>query len=797
MLCCEQPGIWGRSLNSDLLQGFYLGSLLIEPLKGQVTDRAGSRHLPPKAVEVLLCLAREPGDLVTREDLLSAVWGPGHGSQEALSHAVSEIRHALDDHPDNPHYIQTLPRRGYRLAVHPVPTDENAASIVLGAGNGAQLSGVGLLENLKRRGVLETALAYLIVGWLLIQIADIIFSQLHLPDWAATFVTVFVIAGFPIAIILSWFLEYRDGRAVLDDLSPIATRRRRFGRTYISVIGALAMASALVFVYDVNVGLPSAAIDTAVPVESEISPNAIAVLPFLNNDGSEETQTFANGLVDDVITRLSRVPGLLVSSRGDSFTLSPNSASAQVRQRLRVAMYLEGSVEIAGDKIRVIVQLINSADGFHILSRTFDHSREDFFAIRDEITNLTVSSLRVTLPENTRDIISASTQNPDLDAYVLYRRGVDESRKPITLVTVGAALGWFDAALEVDAEYAAAYAGKCSILLASYRINDDPESVRRAESACGNALGLNPNLDMVHTALGNLYSSTGQYDESIVAYLEALRINPKSVVSLTGLANVYRLQRRPEEAEAILRSAIGMQPGNWAPYNSLGYFLYRQGRFEESAEQFGNVVAIDSQNVRGIGNMASSYMMAGQFELAVPAYQQAIDIEPHSVTFSNLGLMYYYLGRYGDATEALRNALALAPNAYLTWSNLGDILFVDGNTAESHEAFVKAEELANAALLVNPNNPAVMMDLAWIHAMLDDELQALKFIEKAGSALPDDPYADYIRALIYNRSGNTDRALDALAAAVAKGYARTIIAAEPHLSSLRGLPRFKKIIAAD
>ncbi len=106
-------------MKSDLLQGFYLGDLLVEPLKGRVTGRAGSQHLPPKAVEVLLCLASTPGDLVAREVLLDDVWGVGNGSQEALSHAISEIRHALDDHPDDPAFLQTLPKRGYRLLVEP------------------------------------------------------------------------------------------------------------------------------------------------------------------------------------------------------------------------------------------------------------------------------------------------------------------------------------------------------------------------------------------------------------------------------------------------------------------------------------------------------------------------------------------------------------------------------------------------------------------------------------------------------------------------------------------------------
>lgn len=204
-------------MTSDLLHGFYLGDLLVEPVKGQVTGRAGVVHLAPKAVEVLFCLANTPGDLVTREDLLEKVWGAGHGSQGALGHAVSEIRHALDDHRDNPRYVQTLPKRGYRLLITPEIVSDSTSSVVLGAEHGARVSDIGFIENLQRRGVLETTVACLIVGWLLIQIADIVLDQLHLPGWVGTFVTVLVIAGFPIALVLSWYLEFRDGRAVLDD----------------------------------------------------------------------------------------------------------------------------------------------------------------------------------------------------------------------------------------------------------------------------------------------------------------------------------------------------------------------------------------------------------------------------------------------------------------------------------------------------------------------------------------------------------------------------------------------------
>ncbi len=200
-------------MQTELLQGFYLGDYLIQPLKGQVTGRDGSAHLAPKAMETLLCLARQPTEVVTRELLLEEGWGVGHGSQEALSHAISEIRHALHDHHDDPTFIQTLPRRGYRLLVTPTPMSDSTSSTLLGTGQGVSVADVGLLENLKRRGVLETALAYLVLGWLLIQIADIVFERLLFPDWTVTFVTVLVIAGFPIALVLSWFLDIREGRA--------------------------------------------------------------------------------------------------------------------------------------------------------------------------------------------------------------------------------------------------------------------------------------------------------------------------------------------------------------------------------------------------------------------------------------------------------------------------------------------------------------------------------------------------------------------------------------------------------
>ncbi len=761
-------------------------------MKGQVNGRDGAEHLHSKAMEVLLVLASNPGTLVTRETLLGTVWGAGHGSSEALSHAVSDIRQVLEDHADNPVFIQTLPRRGYRLAVEPELVSEHSGSIVIGAKDGAHQGDIGLFEDLKRRGVLETALAYLIVGWLLIQIADIVFAQLHFPDWAATFVTVLVIAGFPVAFVLSWFLEFRDGRAVIHKLPAADARKQRFSRTYMSVIGALAIAAIGVYAYDMSVGLPRAESpgsgSSALPVElPPVAENSFAVLPFVNLDGSNETQIFADGLVDDVTTQLSRVPGLRVASRGDAFSLAPNSMSKTVRDRLRVEMYVEGSVEMAQDMLRVTVQMIDSETGFHIFSRRFDKQRSEFFEVRDEISNLTVANVRVALPPDLRASSLKAFEDPSLDAYVLYRRGVAASREPVSMDTIATALA-------VDPGYAAALAGKCAVYVEAYDVMDDVSFIDKAKTACATALSLNPNLDIVHVALGDLHRFTGEHKEAEAAYKRALEIDPSSSESLTGLGIVYARQNRLDEAEASFHRAVDIHPGDRRTYNRLGVFYFQTGRFQEAVEQYEYAVALEPTDMNGYANLGGAYMLAGNFASAAIAYQKALDIEPTKNAYSNVGLMYYYTGDFDAAIASHSKAVELQPNDYLARSNLGDALWNAGRHEAARREFSKAETMAEAALAVNPNDPLAMMDLAWIQAMLDKHEEARALMDKARSKAPDDPYTYYYDGMVFLRAGNVEAALDALETAAEKGYSRRMMGAEPHLKELRNDARFSGIV---
>ena len=785
-------------MNSDLLHGFYLGDVLIDPVKGYVTGPSGPLHLPPKAMEVLLVLASNPGALVTRNKLIDEVWGKGRGTQEALNHAVSEIRQALDDHADDPVFIQTLPKRGYRLISEVELASAHSTSVVIGAHNRAD--DIGLFENIKQRGVLETAFAYLLLGWLLIQVADIVFAQLRFPDWTGTFVTALVIAGLPIAVILAWFLEFRDGRGVLHELSPSASRRKRFTRTYVSVIGALGISAIVVFVYDQSVGLPQSEITRTQTIAQQVDlppvqENSIAVLPLLNVDGSERTQVFSNGLADDVITRLTRVPGLLVSSRGDSFTLAPNSGSSRVRERLRVALYLEGSVEIIQDEMRVIVQLIDSASGFHVLSKSFDRPLSDYFDMRDEITELIVANVRVALPVETQVLASTEYEESDLNAYILYRTGKEIFERPRTLQSIAESISNYEKALALDSHYTAAHAGLCDAYVARFELSSSVDDIKRAEQACGAALESNARLHMVHTALGQLYLETGRIERAAAAFQEALAIHSTNAQALIGLSEVYVQQNRMTEAEEILHQAIGAEPGNWRTIDSLGGFYFNAGRYDEAANLFRQVVHMEPNNFEARSHLGSALTMAGDFEAGKVVFAEALQIQPSQRTYSNLGVIYYYLGEFDDSVAMHRKAVELSPGIAVMWTNLADALYFLGNTEESASAYRQAAEISRQRLAANRSDTESLINLAWSEHMLGNTDAALDLVARALSIAANDPYSFYYDALIKNRSGDTNGALESLQTALQMGYPAEMLMAEPLLGDLRNQARFKSMLA--
>jgi tetratricopeptide (TPR) repeat protein/DNA-binding winged helix-turn-helix (wHTH) protein/TolB-like protein len=787
-------------LEDRLLHGFYLGELLVEPLKGKVSSSKYAARVTPTAMEVLLVLAGRPGDVVPRDDIVTAVWGGANDSPEQLSRAVSDLRHALRDSATDPRFIQTLPRRGYRLIPAPVPANGHESSLVMR--HELSLHGVsGLFGSLAQRGVLETGIAYLILGWLLIQVADVVFSQLLLPQWAGTFVTILVIAGFPIALALSWFLEFRDGKAVVDHGSANRSPRQRFSRTYVSVLCALFVASALVYTYDRMIGLPIAPeVGSSLAYTSaELPPveaNSVAVMPFLNIDGSEQTELFANGFAEDLIHRLSLLPGFAVATRRDSWSLGATASSSEVRRRLRVLQYIEGSVEQVGDEIRVNVKLIDSGSGFPIISRTFASPLRDFNQVRRDITDVMLGNLKIASTQETQEMLDSIYDETDLDAYILYRRGREAYERPRTIQSLVEAAELFEQALAYDLDYAPAHAGVCSAHVEIYELSGASENIDKAQQACAAALQSNPRLHMVYSALGDLYLNTGQTQRAKSAYEQSLALNAHNARAIGGLADVYRRLQRFEEAETLLINAIGSQPGNWRAINSLGTFLFSMGRFRESADAYRQIVNMDPQNFEARSNLGSALTMASEFEEGRRVLEESLELRPLEETYSNLGVIYYFLGEFEKSVESHRQAIEMTPDQALPWLNLADSLHFAGQAEASAAAFKRALELSADRLRINPADSQELLTLAWAQHRLGDSRAGLASIERGLELDPGDPYSHYYEALIRYQTGDEVSALAAIRAALENGYPAGMLVAEPYLGELRASDEFHALILA-
>jgi len=524
--------------------------------------------------------------------------------------------------------------------------------------------------------------------------------------------------------------------------------------------------------------------------------NSIAVLRFVNLDGSDQTQVFSDGLADDLITALSGVPGLFVSSRSDSFTLEKNAGSSRVRERLRVAHYVDGSVEIQGEAMRVIVQLIDSATGFQVLSRKFDRPVADFFALRDEITRLTVSNLRVALPQDTTALFAASRESPDLNAYVAYRHGKDLYEQPRTLESLDQVIGHYETALAIDPEYAAAHAGLCDAYVARYEIGNSAEDIGAAERACAAALADSPRLYMVHTALGDLYRRTGRRDEAERAYRTALAANPNDVRAMIGLSVVHEQRQQAPAAESLLQKAVATQPGNWRTLNGYGSFLFGQGRYRDAADAFRQAVALDPDNHQARGNLGAALSMAGEFAEAKRVYEEALELSEYRTAYSNLGVLYYYLWDFGKSVASHRKAIELSPDDAFKWVNLADSLHFAGKDNEARRAFARALQLAEARLAVDPTDSDTMFIRAWSLQNMGRPAEARDTAARGLELSPKDPYGHYYTGLIQLMNGDREAGLESLRAALANGYPPKMLAAEPYVGDLRNDPAFEAVLAA-
>ncbi|MEY2487101.1 MAG: hypothetical protein QOH39_2749, partial [Verrucomicrobiota bacterium] len=370
------------------------------------------------------------------------------------------------------------------------------------------MSDRNFFSELKRRNVYRVAVAYAVVSWLLIQVATQVFPFFEIPNWAVRLVVLLLILGFPVALILSWAFEITpEGIKRESEIGPNESITPRTGRKIVGITVVLAVIAAAMFGYQfvrqpVGTSLrdvPKTEVGRLGEPSLPVSEKSIAVLPFANLSRDPDNAYFAEGVQDEILTRLAKVADLKVISRTSTqhFKSTPDNLP-QIAKQLGVAHILEGSVQKASDQVRVNVQLINALTDAHLWADTYDRKLTDIFAVESEIAKTIAETLQAKITGSEKNSIAkAPTANPE--AYELYLKGRFFWNKR-TGADLRKSIEYLKQAIAKDPNYALAYAALADSygLLRFYGGASPAESIVPATAAAKKALELDDSLAEPH-----------------------------------------------------------------------------------------------------------------------------------------------------------------------------------------------------------------------------------------------------------------------------------------------------------
>ena len=555
-----------------------------------------------------------------------------------------------------------------------------------------------LFSELKRRNVFRVAGAYVVVGWLLAEVADLLFGTFEAPAWVMKVFATVIALGFPLALFFAWAYELTpEGlkrEAEIDRSQSVTANTGRVIDYFI--IAALILALSY-FAFDKFVLVASrdaAAVKTASEAvieqagdsgQAEILSKSIAVLPFVNMSDDAGNEYFSDGISEEILNALAQVKDLKVVGRTSSFSFKGRNEDLRtIGEALGVSHILEGSVRKAGAHIRITAQLIKADDGFHVWSDTYDRELTDIFAIQDEISQAIFDQLKTHLTGEQGDMRFASSR-ADVSAFDLYL----EAKQKIYLrrrVPLEEAAELLEQAIAIDPGYAPAYAqlGITMMLLrqsqGSYGTLPAAETAERAKRLFEQALSLDPDSAEAMAGLGLYSLETRDDDQAIQKLRKALSINPNLVNARNWLANAHARLNQLEEVKRIREETLVRDPLYLPGINNIldDYLLY--GDIEQAQALLDRIAPFMPASRTMVSWNGVLHFVAGRVAESMPYFDAAYDMEPNNATAKNhLIRALFYSGQYerlfamglnefkvygliriGRATEALQLAREMA-----------------------------------------------------------------------------------------------------------------------------------------
>jgi len=521
------------------------------------------------------------------------------------------------------------------------------------------------LKEIRRRRVFRAAVAYGVVAWIVLQVAEVTFEPLQLPGWTMTALVIAAILGFPLVLVLAWVYDLSVHGVVRTGDSPSSGYNQRLVAIVISLIVAAAVAAAGLSLYNfyARSGVPVTSSSASIT-----NPRSVAVLPFADFSASRDQAYFGDGIAEELLNVLSQVPGLRVAARTSSFAYRDSKKSVgDIARDLGVAHVVEGSVRTAGDRIRITAQLINAESGFHLWSETFDRKLDDIFAIQDDIAKAIANAMLNAVGSGNAQAAEVAIDQghaQNLQAYEPYLQGLELLHQR-TQDSLQKAIQFFDAAVAADPEFAKAYAAlsKSWLLSTIYGNAKLGDAVAHAQAAANHAIILAPRIADGHAAHGLIRMQVGQMLAAEKALKRAIELNPNDAMAHSWLGNVYLFSNRPEESFKQHKLAFSLDPKHPVTAAALSEDYLQRGRYDEAIAILKKALTGNQGDSLLLQTMARAAVNYGHLDDAVLWAHRANDIDPNApLGHALLAEIYLNLGMINAAARRVATALRIAPD---------------------------------------------------------------------------------------------------------------------------------------
>jgi TolB-like protein/tetratricopeptide (TPR) repeat protein len=429
---------------------------------------------------------------------------------------------------------------------------------------------------------------------------------------------------------------------------------------------------------------------------------SVAVLPFVNMSGDKDNEYLSDGITEDVLNGLAKVPGLRVPARTSAFAFKgKNEDIRKIGELLNVSAVLEGSVQRSGDKLRITAQLINVADGYHLWSEQFNRDMKDVFAIQDEITDAIVSKLKVTLAGGQTEVPHPKHGTENIEAYQLYLKGRFHAGQ-YTRDSLQLAVNEFEQAVEKQPDYARAYAELAYNygVMVFFGYASPEEVMPKMAAASEKASELDDSLAEIYILKGSFRLFTKwDWAGAEEAFRHAVELEPENPDTHRSYADYFNAMGRFQEARDQILIAEKLDPLSESLKSREGWIYFRSGQYDSELEVARKMIAANPNNYTAHELLGAGLFRKGKRDEGIAETEIAVRLDGSPMTLAALGRMYGAAGEKSDAQKVLQQLLEISKQAHIPSYCVAHVYEGLGDFDKADEWMEKAIEVHEGPLV--------------------------------------------------------------------------------------------------